>query len=161
MLHVQHDYFSSSANQIIVFWRCRCRCRRPCLSSLFWPIATGANSYMNQSEFPAITGNLLKAREKSRLRDAIAFGFASHWLKNWREIFKPITRSIAHWLWISSSIARVTWKLFLYYNNYNHHLHHFKYCVTSKPVVFMTCKLPYVICNHEKGLWKKLFKNTS
>ena len=27
-------------------------------------------------------------REKSRVRDAIGFGFASHWLKNWRESFK-------------------------------------------------------------------------
>ena len=44
---------------------------------------------MNQSEFLAITCNLLKAREKSRVQGAIGFGFAfaSHWLKNWREIF--------------------------------------------------------------------------
>ena len=34
----------------------------------------------------------LEAREKSRVRDAIGFGFASHWLKNWRESFKPITK---------------------------------------------------------------------
>ena len=44
---------------------------------------------MNQSEFLAITYNLLKAREKARLQDAI--GFASQWYKNWREIFNPIT----------------------------------------------------------------------
>ena len=30
---------------------------------------------MNQSEFQEITGNLLKAREKSRVQDAIGFGF--------------------------------------------------------------------------------------
>ena len=47
---------------------------------------------MNQSPFPAIICNSLKAREKSRVR-AIGFGFASHWLKNWRESFKPITES--------------------------------------------------------------------
>ena len=41
---------------------------------------------MNQSEFLAITCNLLKAREKSRVQGAIGFGFASHWLKNWHEI---------------------------------------------------------------------------
>ena len=41
---------------------------------------------MNQSEFLAITCNLLKAREKSRAQGAIGFDFASHWLKNWREI---------------------------------------------------------------------------
>ena len=32
---------------------------------------------MNQSEFLAITGNLLKAREKSRVKGAIGYGFAS------------------------------------------------------------------------------------
>ena len=45
---------------------------------------------MSQSEFLINTCNLLKAREK--LRPLGAFGFASHWLKNWREIFKPITK---------------------------------------------------------------------
>ena len=45
---------------------------------------------MNQSEFLAITCNSLKAREKRCVQGAI--GFASHWLKNWREIFKPIAK---------------------------------------------------------------------
>ena len=40
---------------------------------------------MNQSEFLAITCNLLKARKKSR--EQCAIGFASHWLKNWRDRF--------------------------------------------------------------------------
>ena len=40
----------------------------------------------------AITCDLLKARERSRIQGAISFGFAFHWLKNWREIFKPITK---------------------------------------------------------------------
>ena len=33
--------------------------------------------------------SFLKAREKLRAQGAISFGlgFASHWLKNWREIF--------------------------------------------------------------------------
>ena len=35
---------------------------------------------------------MLKAREKSRVHGAIGFGFDSHWLKNWRESFKPITK---------------------------------------------------------------------
>jgi len=48
---------------------------------------------MNQSEFRAVTCNLFKAREKSRVQAAIGICFASHWLKNWREIFKPITSS--------------------------------------------------------------------
>ena len=48
---------------------------------------------MNQTQFLAITCNSLKAREKSRVRGAIGFGFDSdHWLKNWRESFKPITK---------------------------------------------------------------------
>ena len=58
---------------------------------LLRPITTGANSAMNQSQFLAITCNSLKAREKSRVHGAIGFGFASHWLINWRESFKPIT----------------------------------------------------------------------
>ena len=44
---------------------------------------------MNQSQFLAITCNSLEAREKSRVHGAIGFGFDSHWLKNWRESFKP------------------------------------------------------------------------
>ena len=47
---------------------------------------------MNQSQFLAITRNSIKAREKSRVQGAIGLGFASHWLKNWRESFKPITK---------------------------------------------------------------------
>ena len=51
---------------------------------------------MNQSEFLAITSYLLKAREKPCVQGAIGFGFASHWLKNWREIFEPITKRSNH-----------------------------------------------------------------
>ena len=47
---------------------------------------------MNQSQFLAITCNSPEAREKSRVHVAICFGFASHWLKNWRDSFKPITK---------------------------------------------------------------------
>ena len=59
---------------------------------LLRPITTEANSTMNQSEFLEITCNSLEAREKSRVHGAIGFGFASHWLKNWRDSFKPITK---------------------------------------------------------------------
>ena len=45
---------------------------------------------MNQSEFLEITRNLLKAREKSCVQGG--FSSASHWWKNWREIFKPVTK---------------------------------------------------------------------
>ena len=64
---------------------------KPKPKQLLRPITTGADSAMNQSQFLAITCNSLKAREKSRVHGAIGFGFASHWLKNWRESFKPIT----------------------------------------------------------------------
>ena len=47
---------------------------------------------MNQSQFLAILCNLLQARKKSRVHGAIGFDFASHWLKNWRESFKPISK---------------------------------------------------------------------
>ena len=66
--------------------------KNPKPKQLLRPITTGAGSAMNQSQFLAITCNSLKARERSRVHGAIAFGFASHWLKNWRESFKPITK---------------------------------------------------------------------
>ena len=59
---------------------------------LFRPITTGTNSTMNQSQFLAVICYSLKAREKSRAHGAIGFGFASHWLKNWRDSFNPITK---------------------------------------------------------------------
>jgi len=59
---------------------------------LLRPITTGAGSAMKQSQFLAITCSSLEARERSRVHGAIGFGFASHWLKNWRESFKPITK---------------------------------------------------------------------
>ena len=63
---------------------------KPKPKQLLRPITTGTNSAMNQSQFLVITCNSLKEREKSRVHGAI--GFASHWLKNWRESFKPITK---------------------------------------------------------------------
>ena len=65
---------------------------KPKPKQLLRPITTGTNSATNQSQFLAITCYSLEAREKSRLHGAIGFGFASHWLKNWRESFKPITK---------------------------------------------------------------------
>ena len=69
---------------------------KPKPKQLLRPITTGADSATNQSQFRAITSNSLKAREKSRVQGAIAFGFASHWLKNWREAFKPIIKHSNH-----------------------------------------------------------------
>ena len=67
---------------------------KPKPKQLLRPITTGANSAMNQSQFLAITCNSPEAREKSRVHGAIGFGFgfAFHWLKNWRDSFKPITK---------------------------------------------------------------------
>ena len=65
---------------------------KPKPKQLLRPITTGADSAMNQSQFLAITCNSLEARERSRVHGAIDFGFASHWLKNWRESFKLITK---------------------------------------------------------------------
>ena len=44
---------------------------------------------MNQSEFKANTCNRHQARENACERDAI--GFNSHWLREWREFYQPIT----------------------------------------------------------------------
>ena len=69
---------------------------KPKPKQLLRPITTETNSSMNQSQFLAITCNSLEAREKSRVHGAIGFGFASHWLKNWRDSFKPITKRSNH-----------------------------------------------------------------
>ena len=66
--------------------------KKPKPKQLLRPITTGAGSAMNQAQFLAITCNSLEARERSRVHGVIGFGFASHWLKNWRESFKPITK---------------------------------------------------------------------
>ena len=66
---------------------------KPKPKQLLQPITTGADSSMDQSQFLAITCNSLKAWEKLRLHGAIAFGFASHWLKNWHESFNPFRTS--------------------------------------------------------------------
>ena len=65
---------------------------KPKPKQLLRPITTGTNSAMNQSQFLAITCNSLEAGKKSRVHGATGFGFASHWLKNWRDSFKPITK---------------------------------------------------------------------
>ena len=62
------------------------------LKQLLRPITTGAGSAMNQSQFLAIICNSLEARERSCVEGAIGFGCASHWLKNWRDSFKPIIK---------------------------------------------------------------------
>ena len=46
---------------------------KPNPRQLLRPITTGADSATNQAQFLAITCNLLKAREKSRVHGAIGF----------------------------------------------------------------------------------------
>ena len=65
---------------------------KPKPKQLLRPITTGTNNSMNQSQFLAITCNSPEVREISRVHGAIGFGFASHWLKNWGESFKPVTK---------------------------------------------------------------------
>ena len=65
---------------------------KPKPKQLLQPITTGTNNAMNHSQFLAITCNSPETREKSRVHGAIGYGFASRWLKNWRETFKPITK---------------------------------------------------------------------
>ena len=48
---------------------------KPKPKQLLWPITTGINSAMNQSQSLAITCKSLEAREKSRVRGANGFGF--------------------------------------------------------------------------------------
>ena len=66
--------------------------KKPKPKQLLRPITTGTNSAMSQSQFLAITCNSLEAQEKSRVHGAIGVAFASHWLKNCRNSFKPITK---------------------------------------------------------------------
>ena len=65
---------------------------KPKPKQLLRPTTTGAGSTMNQSQFLAITCNSFEAPERSRVYGAIGLGFASHWLKNWRESFNLITK---------------------------------------------------------------------
>ncbi len=47
---------------------------------------------MNQSKLEANTCSQREARKNVRERVTIGFGFTPDWLRNWREIFKPITK---------------------------------------------------------------------
>ena len=68
---------------------------KPKPKQILRPITTGADGAMNQSQFLAITCNSLEAREKSRVRGATGFGFACHWLENWRESSQSLSVAIA------------------------------------------------------------------
>ena len=80
------------SNSVIAIAKVQMTVEKPKPKQLLRPTTTGADSAMNQSQFLEITCNSLEAREKSRVHGAIGFGFDSHWLKNRRESFKPITK---------------------------------------------------------------------
>ena len=63
---------------------------KPKPKQFFRPITTGTTSTMNQSQFSATRS---RRGKKSLVRAAIDFDFTSHWLKNWRESFQPVTKS--------------------------------------------------------------------
>ena len=58
---------------------------------LLWPIMRDVNSAINQSDLEANTCNRRQARENVCVQVVIGFGFASHWLRNWRQFCQPIT----------------------------------------------------------------------
>jgi len=60
---------------------------KPKPKQLLRPITTGADSTMNQSQFPAITCNSLEAREKSRVHGVIGFGFESSLVEKLARVF--------------------------------------------------------------------------
>ena len=90
---------------------------KPKPKQLLRPITTGTNSSMNQSQFLAIACNSPEAQEISRVHGAIGFGFASHWLKNRRESFKPITKRsnrnhvITFDNHLKTALSKVIWRL--------------------------------------------------
>ena len=57
-----------------------------CLSRCCFRSATNCEDHTQSFQ------SALEEREKSRVRGAIGFACDSHWLKNWRESFKPITK---------------------------------------------------------------------
>ena len=96
---------------------------KPKPKQLLRPITTGAGSAMNQSQFLAILCNSLQAWEKSRVHGAIGFGFASHWLKNLREPFKPITKrsNCNHLITFNSHLkTALLWQRLNLFHNSNH-----------------------------------------
>ena len=80
------------SNSAVTIERFSIECRET--NTKVFGITAGVKSAMNQSKFEVIACNVLKARQKSRVQGAIEFGFPSHWLINWGEIFKPITKRI-------------------------------------------------------------------
>ena len=93
--YLQHKYaaFSGKLNQLllikinhfikIVF---QLSVVKPKPKELLWPITTDVNSAVNQSELEENARNRRKARENACEQVTIGFGFASDWLRKWREL---------------------------------------------------------------------------
>ena len=54
------------------------------------PVTKDTNNPVNQSKLEANTCSRREARENVCERVMIGFGFASDWVKKWRDLFKPI-----------------------------------------------------------------------
>ena len=105
-------------------------------------ITTKATSPLNQSEFLSNDWNLFKARAKSRAQVAIGFGFASHWLKSWREIFKPITIGHCYLKATLSTSLHLPWSWMLKYS----------YSSRGDPKYFLAISGNMNFYNHSLGL---------
>ena len=83
---------------------------------------------------------MLRAREKSRVQDAIGFGFASHRLKIWREIFEPITKRSAMTFnsYLKSALRNKPCKV-----NY---LHFFCFCFVLFLFFVLFCLFVFFLC---------------
>ena len=80
--------------QIIVLERFSIECRETNAKAIQWPITTNVNNTMNQWELETNTRDRRQAQENACDQVAIGFGFASDWLRGWREFVKPITKRI-------------------------------------------------------------------
>ena len=73
-------------------------CTRLCLERFsvefcklsLWPITKNTDDRVNQSKLETNTCSWRDAREKESKEVAIGFGLTSHWLRKWREVFKPV-----------------------------------------------------------------------
>ena len=57
---------------------------------LFWPITTDVSNTTSQSGFEANARNWRQGRENANNQNAIGFGLASHWLREWHKFCEPI-----------------------------------------------------------------------
>ena len=104
----QHNNFGASSKRYLSrpnraqfnlysFWACahcilvHSRTVSPKYMLSIWPITVGTNNPLNQLR---LKESIQSTRENVRKRATISFAFASDWLRNWREIFKLITKTL-------------------------------------------------------------------